>query len=482
MYNFSARKGRYALVLFGALAAISASAQTFTSLASFQFGNGAGPNGALVQGTNGNLYGTVLYGGASYNGAIFSIAPAGALVMVHAFDFLDGEQPFGPLALATNGNFYGTTIAGGPTGAGSVYKMTPRGQVTSLYGFCPDVGNCTDGAAPETGLVQGVDGNFYGTTDFGGAGNEGEGNGTLFKITPQGQLTTLHDFCPSSCGDGLGLTTPLVQGLDGNIYGVTAGAGNVNTDGGTFYRITPTGTLTTLYDFCSLSKCADGQQPTGLMLAYDGNFYGTTVLGGSTDAGTVFRMTSAGTLTTLYSFCSQAPCSDGDHPYAGLVQGTDGNFYGMTEFGGTGEVGTIFRMTPSGNLTTLHQFAGSDGAYPSAPLTQSTNGLFYGTTYNGGTSTNCHIQGCGTVFSLDVGLVPFVETLPVLGKVGSKIAILGNGLSDATAVSFNGTAASFAVISDTAMTAVVPAGATTGRVEVTTSAGTLKSNVVFHVR
>jgi uncharacterized repeat protein (TIGR03803 family) len=243
--------------------------------------------------------------------------------------------------------------------------------------------------------------------------------------------------------------------------------------------MTPSGTLTTLYSFCSQSGCPDGSDPeAGLVQAANGDFYGTTRVGGTNSGGTVFRITPGGTLTTLYSFCSQSACTDGSSPQSALVQATNGDLYGTTGYGGNG-YGTIFKITPSGELTTLYslcsQSACTDGEYLVAALVQDTNGTFYGTTSSGGAN------GDGTVFSMSVGLGPFVETQTTSGKVGAAVKILGSDLTGATSVSFNGTAATFTVVSRYLITTTVPAGATTGKVQVVTPSGTLSSNVPFRV-
>jgi uncharacterized repeat protein (TIGR03803 family) len=264
-----------------------------------------------------------------------------------------------------------------------------------------------------SGLVQGTDGDFYGTTREGGtSSNCGGGCGTVFKITPAGTLTTLHSF---DLTDGAYPEGALVQGTDGNFYGTTNGG---VIDNGTVFTITPGGMLTTLHSF---SRWSDGAGPNGLVQGTDGNFYGTTSEGaGGTEfcfqidgCGTVFKITAAGALTTLYSF----HVFDGISPDAALVQGTDGDFYGTTSWGGDLEFcqpyqdfdyvgcGTVFKITAAGVLTNLHYFSGTDGAHPRAGLVQGTDGSFYGTTYIGGTSTKCpdefyNVQGCGTVFKI----------------------------------------------------------------------------------
>ncbi len=229
----------------------------------------------------------------------------------------------------SDGNFYGTAVVGGANGAGTVFKITPGGTLITLYSF-----GVSDGQSPYGGLVQGSDGNFYGTTEFGGANN---GNGTVFKITPRGTLTSLYSFAGS---DGANPHAGLVQGSDGNFYGTTefGGTGQCANRCGTVFKITPSGTLTTLYDFAG----SDGFKPqAGLVQGSDGNFYGTTTGGGANNGkGTVFKITPSGTLTTLYSFAG----SDGAFPQAGLVQGSDGNFYGTTAGGGANFAGTVFRL------------------------------------------------------------------------------------------------------------------------------------------
>ena len=359
----------------------------------------------------------------------------GTFTTLFSFDNMDGAFPFnGALVQATNGDLYGTTAGVGANGHGTVFKITPSGTLTTLYGFGSQT---TDGYGANAGLVQATNGYLYGTTEFGGAGPYGSGGGTVFKITPSG-------------------------------------------------------TLTTLYSFCLQSGCPDGELPlSGLVQGTNGYLYGTTAAGGANgNLGTVFKITPSGTLTTVYSFCSQSGCADGDDPVAGLVQATDGNFYGTTDYGGAGKYGsggTVFKITPSGKLTTLYSFCSqsrcTDGEYPYAALVQATNGDFYGTTYVGGaTIGGCMLgNGCGKVFSLSVSLGPFVETQTTSGKVGAAVKILGSDLIGATSVTFNGTAATFTVVSRYLITTTVPAGATTGTVQVVTPNGTLSSNLPFRV-
>jgi uncharacterized repeat protein (TIGR03803 family) len=463
------------IFLLWAGAAVALPAQTFTSLDSFNGTDGKNPSAGLVQGADGNLYGSTYTGGANGSGAVFNITPSGTLTTFYNFGGPDGGSPFGVLVQDINGTFYGTTYDGGVNNLGTVFKITPSGMLTTMHSF-----GGPDGANPWAGLTQGSDGNFYGTTEYGGTNKDG----TVFTITPSGTLTTLYSFCSQgglSCTDGAYPYARLVQGqgLDGNFYGTTeaGGAGSACSGGcGTVFSITAGGTLTTLHSF--VGSPTDGAQPYAAQLVQgtDGNFYGITQFGGGNGVGTVFNIRPGGNLTMLYSFCAQSNCTDGTKPYAGLVQGTDGNFYGTAGGGGAnGDWGTIFQITPSGALTTLHSFDATDGNDPGEGLVQDTNGTFYGTTFYGGANNE------GTVFSLSVGLGPFVEPNPASGTVGAAVNILGTSLTGATSVTFNGTAATFTVVSGSEITTTVPTGATTGTVQVVTPSGTLSSNIPFTV-
>jgi uncharacterized repeat protein (TIGR03803 family) len=302
----------------------------------------------------------------------------------------------------------------------------------------------------------------------------------LVRHNTSGRLTTLYSFCSQTdCADGSEPFAGLALDASGSLYGTTYIGGSNGY--GTVFKVSPSGAFTTLYSFCSEGGCGDGKNPlAGLVQGTDGNFYGTTEFGGASNAGTVFKITSNGVLTTLHSF----DFTDGYSPVAALIQSTDGNLYGTTHYGGVKGFGTLFKISLSGTLTTLHSFcyrAGCpDGAYPVAPLVQDTDGKFYGTTRFGGTNDACS-GGCGTVFGLSMGLGPFVETRPIAGKIGAAIKILGTNLTGATSVTFNGTAAVFKVVSSSFITTTVPAGATSGNVQVVTPGGTLRSNVPFRV-
>ena len=460
-------------LLFSALL-VPASAQV-TTLLSFEQFDGAGPL-SLVQGTNGNFYGTTNSWGTMDSGTVFEMSPAGKLVTLYNF-CNPAPCPFGVnagLIQATDGKLYGTTSVGGANNYGTVFQVNLAGKLTMIYQFC-SLSGCSDGKWASAGLLQAADGDIYGTTGSGGT----YGYGTVFKITKTGALITIASFDGTN---GMNPSGGLLQATDGNFYGTTVNntcQSNPSCD--TIFRMTPGGKLSTIYNFCSLPNCTDGWGLWGgLVQGADGNLYGTTGYGGLNNYGTIFKISGPGKLTTLHAF----DFTDGATPQAGLVEGTDGNFYGTTAYGGANNFGTLFSITAQGNLTTLYNFCSqpfcTDGYGPSS-LIQATNGEFYGTTFAGGIDMHCYPNGCGTVFSLSMGLGPFVELRLTAGKVGSRVIVLGNSLTGTTAVSFNGTPATFTVLSGTEIVATVPAGATTGFVTVTDASGTLTSNTPFRV-
>jgi uncharacterized repeat protein (TIGR03803 family) len=464
--------------LLCAATATALPAQTFTSLYTFGNADGANPLGGLVLNTDGNLYGTTTYGGIYSDGSVFRITPTGALTLMYSFcpqkGCAQGSNPYAGLVPAVNSSLlYGTSASGGANGLGSIFTVSATGQLTTLFSF-----TALSGHQPYAGLIQASDGNFYGTTHLGGT----QTDGAVIKITPTGTLTTLYSFCSvPNCTDGKWPWAGLVQASDGNLYGTTNEGGAYGA--GTVYQITTSGALTTIYSFCASAGCPDGAySENALVQGTDGNLYGTTQngggFGGNQGAGTVYQLTLGGTLTTLHSFCAQAGCPDGTFPRAGLIQATDGNLYGTTVNGGVGGGGTLFQVTTTGSFTTLYSFCSqpgcTDGANPIAELIQSTDGSFYGTTYFGG-------AGYGTVFNLSMGLGQFVEAQPYAGKVGAAVKIVGNNLTGATKVTFNGKPAKFKVNSNTQITASVPTGASTGNVQVVAPGGTLTSNLAFAV-
>lgn len=464
--------------------AVSSSAQAFQSLANFNDTDGYGPGAALVQGVDGNLYGTTGSGGTRNSGVIFNISPTGTLTLVRSIctpaSCALGAIPTSALVLASSGFWFGVAGGGGEHSTGTVFQSNHNTIFHPDYSFCSQI-NCSDGENP-TGLIQGADLNFYGTTYNGGAFNFGE----VFVLQPHGQTpTTVHSFCAEpSCADGAAPAAPPIQAANGNFYGTTY-AGGVN-DKGTIYELTPGGVLTTLYKFCSQANCADGGQPVArLVQASNGYFYGITTTGGANGSGTIFRITSAGVLTTLHNFCAQANCLDGGSSNAELIQANDGNFYGVSQSGGAHNAGIIFQMAPGGSFVVRHNFNVHTGAFPEGALVQATDGKLYGTNAGGGSQVAACAasSGCGSVFSLDLGLAPFVKTLRTWGVTGMTIIVYGLDLSGTTSVTFNGTpSASFNVVSPSEIEVTVPAGATSGKIQVVTPSGTLSTLGEFHIR
>jgi uncharacterized repeat protein (TIGR03803 family) len=434
-----------------------------------------------VQGFDGNFYGSSLSGGAYSNGWIYKLTPAGVLTVLYSFcpqtGCADGTGPTG-LILGKDGNFYGSTSGGGslngtPSADGTIFKITPKGVLTTLYSFCGR--SCKFAGEFPGPLVQAPNGIFFGATTGGGKRNAG----TIFKVTTKGVLTQLYDFCLVQPCTNFGPSDGLVLGVDGDLYGVSAFHE-------AFFKMTQSGKLTFLLPFCDTNPCVGEAGSVGLPIqADDGNFYAVAGSGGSLGGGTIYQLTPDGQTTTLYNFCHKANCPNGSIPFAGLTLGSDGNFYGTTNYGGNRYVngcgdkgcGTIFQSTPAGALTTLYKFCAqpkcADGSFPNISMVQGRDGSFYSIVHGNSTAS--------LIYKLDTGLPPFVKTLPVSGRANATVIILGNNLTGTTEVAFNGATATYKVVSNTEISAKVPSGASTGNVTVTTPKGTLKSNVAFTV-
>lgn len=383
--------------------------------------DGAAPTTALVQGSNGHFYGTAALGGTNGNGTVFRLDSSGSIATLHAFSSSDGSFPYTSFFEGSNGFFYGITQWGGANNQGTIFKIGSSGNLTTVYSFTGG----SDGGQP-TGLIEAEDGYLYGTTWAGGISNRG----TVFRLDLSGNLQTLYSF--SGGADGAGPDAPLVQATGGYFYGTTENGGDLlcqiwpGAGCGTIFRIDSTGTLVTLHSF---SGGSDGANPAlgALIQAGDGSFYGTTWFGGNpscvvstngyTGCGTIFKMDSAGQVTTLHQFSGGV---EGGVPVAALLQGSDGDFYGVTTAGGDSSCrvvssstnysayigcGTVFKMDTAGNVNALYSFSGSptDASNPFAALISGTDGYFYGTTRWGGTNTSCSYTnngGCGTIFRL----------------------------------------------------------------------------------
>lgn len=460
-------------LLISVAATMPLAGQTFTKLLDFNNGE---TGSSLIQGRDGYLYLPSAFGGSFGYGSISRIGLDGSLTTIYSFyGFSDGAYP-ADLVLGADGNFYGVTVQGGnshchaPVGCGTIFKLSSTGHITVLHTFEGD-----DGYNAYGGLTQAIGGSFYGATSVGGLNNLG----TLYKITPGGAFTKLYDF---DGADGATPLSPPIQASDGAFYGTTQSGGlhhgRCDAGCGTIYKLAADGKLTRLHSFHGEGLSPDAS----LLQASDMALYGTTYWGGdlanceAEGCGTIFKIAPEG-FTVVHEF----EASDGEHSDTPLIQGTDGNLYGTTSLGGNLSCespygcGTLFQLNLDGDLSTLYVFGLTDGAGVHAPLLQATNGDFYGTTVDGGKFNE------GTLFSLYMGLSPFVALVRPAGKVGQSGGILGQGFTGTTSVTLNGVPASFKVVSDTYLTATVPPGATTGYVTVTTPIGVLTSNKKFIV-
>jgi uncharacterized repeat protein (TIGR03803 family) len=479
------------IVAIFCIATVSVSrAQTFTVLVTFDGPNGLAPLAPLMQSTSGNFLGTTTEGGPHGGGTVFEMRPSGKSTVLYNFcsleDCDDGRQPYTPVIQAANGSFYGVTTEGGNGSycvdsnyCGTFFELTTAGKLTTLYNFCSQV-NCDDGYFGGSTPVE-ADSRFYGT--IGGGANDfyGSGAGLMYEITPEGAFSILYNFCAQpNCADGAD-PSGILRGTNGNFYGSTAfGGKNQN---GTIFEITPSGQLTTLYNFTGVAGDAGG----GITVqARNGEFYGTT-LNFSNGAGEIFELTKSGKFTILYTFCSFGCTTELADP-GGMIQASDGNFYGTASVGGANSNGAIFKMTPSGKVTTYLSFPSCNyetscsGGFAPAGLIQGTDGNFYGTMDAGGLLNCLGLAGCGTVYKVTTGLPAFVALNPSYGKAGSAVKILGNGFNRTTSVTFDGTPATFTIVNDTYIRAIVPTGATSGTIEVTTPSGALSSNPAFHIQ
>jgi uncharacterized repeat protein (TIGR03803 family) len=382
-------------------------AQTLQTLCSFNYTNGAGPAAALTLGIDGNFYGTTSYGGSggggSSGGTVFQVTTNGTVTTLASSFGTNGSSPRAALTLASDGNFYGTTYSGGSSGLGTVFKVTTNGALIRLASF-----SGTNGEYPTAALTLASDDNFYGTTYSGGS----SGLGTVFKVTTNGALTTLFSF---SNTNGVRPQAALTLGNDGNFYGTTFYGGSNGY--GTVFTVTTNGTLTTLVSFAN----TNGRYPqAALTWGNDGSFYGTTADGGSSYDGTVFKVTTNGTLTTLVSFSYDI---NGSSPEAALTLGNDGNFYGTTAYGGSNGYGTVFTLTTNGTLVTLFSFSNTNGANPQAALTLGSDGDLYGTTHDGGSGNY------GTVFRLLLPPIITVQPQSQTSNAGANVMFLVSATS-----------------------------------------------------
>jgi len=461
------------MVFMFAGAVVPAQAQTPTLLHSFNDGqtDACAPRGNIVQGRDGNMYGG---GGAcAGNGAIYKISPAGVESVFFSFPPQWTNCGGAGLTLGSDGNFYGACEGGNPaTGMGSIYRLTPAGVFTDLHDFTGTNGD----SLPLYPPIQASDGNFYGVS-----GNETQVCGNIYKLTPAGVYTNLHTFVfGSECH-----ASNLFQASDGNLYGTLADC-EVVQGAGCVYRISTTGVFKEIHDFAF----ATGEAPcTGLIQGRDGKLYGATQQGAANGNGSIYKMTTAGVATDLHDFtnATDASCVNNVGPPVNLLQVADGSFYGVNPAYGPNGTGSIYKLTTT-NVFSAFLFPNPpvDGDLPSSTLIQHTNGLVYGTTPSGGGGTKGCPQGCqGTFFSVATGDKPFVSLEPTqtAGNVGAKVGMFGQGFSSSSVVKFGGVAATSKTLTGTTyLTAVVPAGAHTGPVTVTTGTTTLTSPQTYKVK
>lgn len=401
--NFSPKLTALLVLVMLTVTASSARAQTESVLYSFcpQSGcaDGREPFAGLVMDAEGSLYGTTYYGGAFEQGAVFKIAAPETETVLYSFcsqpGCADGSGPVADVVFDKKGNLYGTTLNGGANDLGAVFQVAPSGVETVLYSF---TGGTSDGSSPYAGLLIDKKGNLYGTTVYGGRA----GKGTVFMLTPSKKSgwteTVLYSFGTQG-GDGEYPHTSLIMDKEDNLYGTTYNGG-ANGVGGTVFKLTTSGAETVLYSFCSRQNCADGEGPyAGPLLDKKGTLYGTTYSGGAGGYGTVFELSSTGVETVLYSFTGGD--NDGRQPEAGLVMDKKDNLYGCTSAGPGNNLGVLFELLPGKKGTpwsfkTVHAFneGTGDGTNPIGTPILDTEGDLFGATMSGGQ------YGFGTVFKV----------------------------------------------------------------------------------
>jgi len=385
------------------LPAVGASAGVvFTNLHSFAgVHDGANPYSGLVAGSDGSLYGTTSSGGTNNLGTVFKISPGGALTSLYSFNGTDGAAPYTTLVRGADGVFYGTTHAGGVGNSGTIFQFTTNNTLTTLFSF-PGTNDPYQGSYPDAALVQAADGSFWGTAGYGGMTNasyRGNGYGTVFQLNTNGTVTVPVLFANTNGAYPLG---GLVLGQDGDFYGAAAWGGRGIARGfpgyGTIFKLSGDGTITNLYVFTGFDD--GGFIYARLVQGRDGYLYGAAFGGGAAGYGTLFKISTNGLFSPLYTF----DVSDSGSPYGGMIEGSDGNFYGTT-YGAYAGSGSVFRVTPDGGFTNLVLFNRTNGARPVGALVQGADGDFYGTTSEGGA------YGFGTVFKVSVPFPPVIKAL-----------------------------------------------------------------------
>jgi uncharacterized repeat protein (TIGR03803 family) len=460
-----------ACTLLVVLTAAPLHAQFYQDLYDFNCNTGGcGPvdNGELTQGSDGYLYGTTQVGGASNYGTVFKVASDGTgYTTLWQFNGANGQSPSAALTLASDGNFYGTTEFGGSFSNGTIFRITSSGVLKVLHSFNANV----DGGQPLSPPAESKDGNLYGVTL----------SGTAYRITlPAGSFKALSFNQPPF--ESLG---PLLLASDGNLYGATHFGGKFNQ--GTLFSMTTGGVVKVIHSFSDSD--GNGTTPSGpLTQGKDGKLYGTTQFEGAAlnDSGTVFNLTLPSyTLTTLHSFDPLnvgGTNNDGAIPSAGLLAASDGNFYGAASNGGANTLGTLFEISAGGFFTKLDDFTGTAGSVPGAnpntTLVEHTNGSFYGLAMFGGANS-------GGVFYRLTPPNPFARLRvagPVWVKPGDAVEILGENLTQVINLTFGEVPAQFQAGSDTYLVATVPSAAVDGLITATLATGLqVESQMAVHI-
>ena len=447
------------LLILAYLALASSSllqAQTYTDLFDFDGTNHGCCSlypGILAQGRDGNIYGVTTQGGANSRGTIFKWTLAGAVTILHSFDLTDGGGPLGRAhACRRRKLLWLCALWRHPSdSAGVIFKITPAGTYTVIHNFT----RATDGEFPKMSPIVGNDGQLYGTTGVGGRSST-KLRPPAFSLRSRLSRRTVRPVDP-------GQRRQILRRHHRRW----------NRERRHCISLTSTGVQTTIFNFAA----ATGSQPYGpLMLSADGNFYGTTYTAGSLGGGVVYKLTPAGVYTVLHSF-NNTDRSQGLNPTTGLVQGSDGFLYGVTSAGGAHLFGTIFKVKPdTTGYVDIEDLDGTHGAVPYSQPLLHTNGKIYGVTDSGGAHND------GVIYSFAVGLKPFVQPVPLRqAKVGASVGILGQNLSTATAVLFGAGAGTFTTSGNSYMVAKPATGATTGVITVDEPGGNLVSPQKFKI-
>jgi uncharacterized repeat protein (TIGR03803 family) len=450
--------------------ALPVSAQTPTTLYSFEqiSTQACYPEDNIVQGRDGNMYGIGESCGINGTGAVYKISTTGVESVISSFSSTYSNC-FSGLTIGSDGNFYGTCFST-PGGNGAIFKLTPSGGFTDVHEFTGTDGDTEPLYAP----IQATDGNYYGTTGY-----YPFSCGNIYQLSSAGVYKNLHTFSGSDCGPA----SNLIQASDGNLYG-TLYACSINSTGGCVYKISTAGVFKEIYGFTSPA----GYNPcTGVIQGKDGNLYGATNEGAANNSGSIYKLTTAGVYADLHDFneATDASCVDNaGRTNVNLTQVTDGSFYGVNGAYGPDGGGSIYKLNSAKVFTDfLFPDPPVDGDLPLSTLLQNTNGKLYGTTPSGGPTACSPCQG--TFFSVATGDAAFINLEPTqrTGLVGSSVGIFGQGFSSSSVVKFGGVKSTSVTLSGTTyLTAKVPVGAKTGTVTVTTGSTTLTSPQTFKVK